>query len=70
MNSGLEESGPNFFITLGDFSHLNNKNIVIGEVTEGMEQLYDIANCGSMSGDMSTEVMISECGELGEKYKV
>ena len=68
VNETDDVSGHQFFITLGDFSHLNNKNIVIGEVVDGAETLYELAALGKSDGSLQSNVVISDCGVVREEY--
>jgi len=55
--------GSRFFITLGDFSHLDHKAVVVGEVVEGLNELYHISRVGDQNGNVKSPVFISNCGE-------
>jgi cyclophilin family peptidyl-prolyl cis-trans isomerase len=69
VNESDDVSGTRFFITLGDFSHLNKKNIVIGEIVGGQEELYMLASCGNSDGSMRGTVVIEDCGVVEDEYE-
>lgn len=55
--------GSRFFITLGDFSHLDHQAVVVGEVVEGLNELFHISRVGDQNGNVKSRVFISNCGE-------
>ena len=55
--------GSRFFITLGDFSHLNYKAVVVGEVVEGLNDLYELSRTGDVDGLVRQTVTITDCGQ-------
>ncbi|CAK0891924.1 unnamed protein product [Prorocentrum cordatum] len=58
-------------ILLNSASHLNNKHVVFGKVTSGMETIRQMERVGSGSGSTSKKVVVVDCGEVqaGEKSK-
>ena len=65
-NKGKNTNGSQFFLcTAKKKMHwLDNKHVVFGSVTEGMEVVKKIESYGSKKGHMSAKVTISKCGEL------
>lgn len=55
--------GSKFFITLGDFSFLNYKAVVVGEVVEGLPGLFALSRAGDANGTLTTKVTIADCKE-------
>mmetsp|Transcript_34421 Transcript_34421/g.98535 ORF Transcript_34421/g.98535 Transcript_34421/m.98535 type:complete len:116 (-) Transcript_34421:169-516(-) len=70
-NAGPNTNGSQFFILLNSASHLNNKHVVFGKVTSGMETIRQMERVGSGSGSTSKKVVVVDCGEVqaGEKSK-
>jgi cyclophilin family peptidyl-prolyl cis-trans isomerase len=58
-----EKNGSKFFITLGDFTHLDYTQVVVGEVIEGLNEVYLLSRTGDNTGTPRVEVSISDCGE-------
>mmetsp|Transcript_11143 Transcript_11143/g.15499 ORF Transcript_11143/g.15499 Transcript_11143/m.15499 type:complete len:448 (-) Transcript_11143:103-1446(-) len=64
-NCGPNSNGSQFFITFRSTPHLNDKHVVFGRLTEGMELLRRIEEVPTSSGDRPlTDVIIAECGEV------
>lgn len=55
--------GSKFFITLGDFSFLNYKAVIVGEVIEGLPDLFALSRAGDSNGNLATKATISDCKE-------
>jgi cyclophilin family peptidyl-prolyl cis-trans isomerase len=64
VNSGPNSNSSLFMITLAKTSWLDGKNVVFGQVVEGMEFLTEIGEDGTMAGTPREEVVIEDCGEV------
>lgn len=63
-NAGHDTNGSQFFITFNKTPWLNNKHVVFGEVTGGLDILKEIESKGSSSGLTKHEILISDSGQL------
>lgn len=64
-NSGPNSNGSQFFITTRKIESLDDKNVVFGEVIEGMEVLRIMDSFGSeFGGKPDKKVVITDCGEM------
>ena len=63
-NAGPNTNGSQFFITTVVTPWLDDKHVVFGKVTEGMDVVQKIEALGSRMGEPSKQVTISDCGEL------
>ncbi len=66
-NAGPNTNGSQFFITTAITSWLDDKHVVFGKVTEGMDIVRNIEALGSREGEPSKLVTISDCGELPQE---
>jgi len=49
-NGGKNTNGCQFYVTFKESTWLDDKNVVFGQINEGIERLKDIEECGSESG--------------------
>lgn len=63
-NGGPDTNGSQFFITTTKADHLSYKCVGFGEVLEGMDVVRAMESCGSDSGEVQRNIVISACGEL------
>lgn len=66
-NCGPNTNGSQFFITLAPTPHLDNKHVVFGRVSKGIEHVRELENLGTYSGYVTDDVTISDCGEVKEE---
>ncbi|KAI5139277.1 Peptidyl-Prolyl Cis-Trans Isomerase E [Manis pentadactyla] len=59
----LNTSGSQFFLTCDKTDWLDGKDVVFGEVTEGLDVLRQIEAEGSKDGKPKQKVIIADCGE-------
>ena len=66
-NSGPDSNGSQFFITFRDLPHLDGRHVVFGRVVEGMEVVSVLESVATDGSDRPrVEVLIANCGEIGE----
>merc|ERR1712198_718957 len=63
-NAGPDTNGSQFFITLVKSEWLDNKHVVFGSVTKGMDVVKKMEEVGSFQGKVSMPVKIIACGQL------
>eukprot|EP00308_Calcidiscus_leptoporus_P023631 CAMPEP_0119356466 /NCGR_PEP_ID=MMETSP1334-20130426/5067_1 /TAXON_ID=127549 /ORGANISM="Calcidiscus leptoporus, Strain RCC1130" /LENGTH=163 /DNA_ID=CAMNT_0007370503 /DNA_START=73 /DNA_END=564 /DNA_ORIENTATION=- len=63
-NSGPNSNGSQFFLCTVQTDWLDNKHVVFGKVTEGMDVVKTVEAVGSQSGKTSKPVVIADCGQL------
>ena len=61
-NSGPGTNGSQFFLCFDAFPHLDNKHVVFGQVSKGLDVLGRMQAVGSQSGKTSVPVKIVDCG--------
>ena len=63
-NAGPNTNGSQFFLCFVATPHLDGKHVVFGSVTDGLDVLDKLEAVGSGSGKTTTNVVISDCGQL------
>jgi len=63
-NSGPNTNGSQFFLCFGATPHLNNKHVVFGKVTSGLDVLSKMEKFGTPNGKPTQIIEISNCGEI------
>ncbi len=66
-NAGPNTNGSQFFITVSETPWLNGRHTIFGEVTEGMDYVYEIANTPTGPGDSPAQPVVMERVEIIEK---
>lgn len=67
-NRGPNTQSSQFFITVAETHWLDNKHVVFGRVSRGMEVVHHIETLGSRSGEPSETVVIADCGALTGRF--
>lgn len=62
LNKGPNTNGSKFMITLLKASWLDNKQVVVGSVTQGRSVLEKLSSFGTSSGSVTSKVVIANCG--------
>eukprot|EP00310_Coccolithus_braarudii_P016978 CAMPEP_0183331018 /NCGR_PEP_ID=MMETSP0164_2-20130417/432_1 /TAXON_ID=221442 /ORGANISM="Coccolithus pelagicus ssp braarudi, Strain PLY182g" /LENGTH=163 /DNA_ID=CAMNT_0025499377 /DNA_START=61 /DNA_END=552 /DNA_ORIENTATION=- len=63
-NAGPGTNGSQFFLCTVKTDWLDNKHVVFGSVTDGMDVVKAIEAVGSQSGKTAKPVVIEDCGQL------
>uniref|UniRef100_A0A7S0LT50 Peptidyl-prolyl cis-trans isomerase n=1 Tax=Coccolithus braarudii TaxID=221442 RepID=A0A7S0LT50_9EUKA len=63
-NAGPGTNGSQFFLCTVKTDWLDNKHVVFGSVTDGMDVVKAIEAVGSQSGKTAKPVVIKDCGQL------
>ncbi|KAJ3574294.1 hypothetical protein NP233_g1852 [Leucocoprinus birnbaumii] len=64
---GKNVKGSQFFITTAPAQQFDGRNVVCGEVIEGMGVVYEIERVGSQRGKILKKVVIADCGTVHDK---
>merc|ERR1711998_268214 len=63
-NAGPNTNGSQFFLCTVATPWLDGKHVVFGQVTEGMDVVRSVEQCGSSSGKTKGRILVSDCGQL------
>ena len=63
-NAGPNTNGSQFFLTTVTTGWLDDRHVVFGKVTKGMDVVKEIESLGSSGGATSSRVLISNSGEI------
>ncbi|KAJ8250493.1 hypothetical protein COCON_G00224150 [Conger conger] len=63
-NSGPNTNGSQFFICTAKTEWLNDRHVVFGHVTDGMDVVRKMESSGTHDGGTLKKLVITECGEL------
>ena len=69
-NSGPDKNRSQFFITTSPCPTLDGKHVVFGKVIDGMNIVKEIEKCGTKKGTPTKEVIISDCGIIGQNGEI
>jgi len=61
-NSGPNTNSSQFFISVNNNKHLNNKHVVFGNIIRGMDVIDDISKVNTKNNKPITDILIYDCG--------
>ncbi|CAN8018320.1 hypothetical protein HPB47_028063 [Ixodes persulcatus] len=64
VNTGRNTNGSQFFITTNEAEWLDGKNVVFGQVIDGLDIVKKMENLGTPTGRTTMRVSIADCGQL------
>ena len=63
-NTGPHSNGSQFYVTFCPTDWLDGYHVVFGELIEGERTLMLLELAGSKNGTPTSEILISECGQI------
>lgn len=63
-NAGANTNGSQFFLCTVKTDWLDDKHVVFGKVTKGLEIVEAIEKVGSKTGKTAQPVVVADCGQL------
>merc|ERR1711971_1258576 len=66
-NAGPNTNGSQFFICTAKTSWLDGKQVVFGQIVEGMDVVKKVESYGSQSGKCSQKIVVADSGQLKKK---
>lgn len=63
-NSGPNTNGSQFFICFKETEWLDEKHVVFGKISKGLELLDKIEEFGQNSGEPTAKIIITDCGVI------
>lgn len=67
-NTGPDTNNSQFMIHTGESKHHDGRNVVIGEVIDGMDVVLKLNSFGSRTGEPKYIVEVKDCGEMVSKF--
>jgi cyclophilin family peptidyl-prolyl cis-trans isomerase len=61
-NSGPDTNGSQIFVTTAPTDHLNDKHVVFGKVSKGMDVIREVEGLGTSSGSPKSVVYVAKSG--------
>ena len=61
-NSGKNSNTSQFFVTFDKAPQVDGKHVIFGEVVSGKEVIFELEKHGSLSGEPSVPIQITDCG--------